>query len=81
MRNFFEIIAVDGAQGFHLVLVDLLVIGGGDYGCGKGREIWGELLFLRSRRANLGGIVEILLLFVRHSGALGGVWSLMFAPR
>lgn len=73
MLHFLKVITVDGAQCFDFILVDLLVIGGGNYRRRERRRVWPELLlFLRSGRAVLGGIAEILLLFVRHSGALVG---------
>lgn len=75
MLHLFKVIAVDGPQGLDLVLVDFEVIRGGDYGGGKRRRFGVELLLLRPGRAVLGGMIGILLLFVRHSGALGGVES------
>lgn len=80
MLDLFKVITVDGAQCFDFILVDLLIIGGGNYRRRERRRVWTELLllrlllllFLRSGRAVLRGIAEILLLFVRHSGALVG---------
>lgn len=81
MLDFLKVIAVYGSESVHLVLVDLLVIGGGDYWRGEGIPEGMQLgrrrrlLLLRPGRGSFGGMV-VLLVLVRHSGAwwnLGGV--------
>ena len=81
MLDFLKVIAIYGSESVHLVLVDLLVICGGDYGRGEGVPSGMQLgrrssfLLLRPRGGSFGGMV-VLLVLVRHSGAwwnLGGV--------